>query len=131
MSEFNLRIVTPSKLFFEDKVEGIIARTTEGELMVLANHLPFVANLVVSKASIKQNGSHRELTLAGGLLKVDKDQVTIISHAAEFADEIDLDRAERAKEKAEQALQKTSDDVEIKLLEHQLKKAINRINAKR
>ena len=130
MSEFNLRIVTPTQLFFEDKAEGIIVRTTEGEMMVLANHIPLAANLVCCKASIKQNGSYRDITLAGGLLQVGREQVTIITHAAEFVDQIDLERAEKAKAIMEEKLQAADDDVQTRLLEHKLKKAINRINAK-
>lgn len=130
MSEFNLRIVTPYKLFFEDKVEGIIVRTTEGEMMVLPNHINFVSILKVSKATIKQSGSYREITLAGGLLQVTKDVVTIISHAAEFVEEIDLERAEQAKERLEQKIKEIKEPVEMELLEFKLRKSINRINAR-
>lgn len=130
MSEFNLRIVTPYKLFFDDKVQGVIVQTTEGEMMVLPNHISFVAMLRVSKATIKQNNEYRDITLAGGLLQVSKEVVTIISHAAEFVDEIDIHRAEDAKKRLEEQLKKTDKPVEMELLEFKLRKSINRINAK-
>ncbi len=129
MSEFRLRIVTPYGLFFDDMVEGVIVRTTEGEMMVLANHINFASILAVSKASIKQHGQYRELTLAGGLLEVGKEATTIISHAAEFVDEIDIERAKRAKETVEQKM-KNAKSVEMDLLEYKLKKSLNRIRAK-
>ncbi|MDO5094993.1 MAG: ATP synthase F1 subunit epsilon [Peptostreptococcaceae bacterium] len=130
MSEFNLRIVTPYKLFFEDKVQGVIVQTTEGEMMVLPNHISFAAILKVSKATIKQDNKYRDITLAGGLLQVSKEAVTIISHAAEYVDEIDLARAEEAKSRLEEQIKKTDKSVEVELLEFKLKKSINRINAK-
>lgn len=130
MSEFNLRIVTPYRLFFEDKVQGVIVQTTEGEMMVLPNHISFAAILKVSKATIKQNDKYRDITLAGGLLQVSKETVTIISHAAEYVDEIDLVRAEKAKSRLEEQIKRTEKSVEMELLEFKLKKSINRINAK-
>lgn len=130
MSELNLRIVTPYELFFNDKVEGIIVRTTEGEMMVLPNHINFVSVLKVSKATIKQQGKYRDITLAGGLLQVTKEAVTVISHAAEFVDEIDLERAQKAKELLEERLKESKDAVETELLEFKLLKSINRINAR-
>lgn len=130
MSEFNLRIVTPYKLFFDDRVEGIIVRTTEGEMMVLRDHINFVSILKISKATIKKNGQYRDITLAGGLLQVTKEHVTIISHAAEFVDELDLKRAEEAKEKLEKKIKESNEPVELELLEFKLRKSINRISAK-
>ncbi|MDO4711379.1 MAG: ATP synthase F1 subunit epsilon [Peptostreptococcaceae bacterium] len=130
MSGFDLRIVTPYKLFFDDRVEGIIVRTTEGEMMVLRDHIDFVSILKIGKATIKQNGQYREITLAGGLLQVTKEHVTIISHAAEFVDEIDLKRAEEARDRLEKRIKESKEPVELELLEFKLRKSINRISAK-
>lgn len=129
MSEFNLRIVTPHKLFFDGQVQGIIVRSTEGELMILSNHTNFVTNLVVSQAKIKIGEEYSRITLAGGLMKVSKSQVTIITHAAEFADHIDVERAEKARHELEERLKNSKNAVETELLEHKLKKAQNRIDA--
>lgn len=131
MSEFNLRIVTPFKLFCDENVEGIIVTTTEGEMMVLPKHINYAAILKVSKAKIKKNGTFREVTLAGGLLEVSDNKVAIITHAAEYVEDIDLERAQRAKEKVENKLLGDCDEQEKQLLEYKLKKAINRISSKK
>lgn len=130
MSEFNLRIVTPFKLFCDENVEGIIVTTTEGEMMVLPRHISYASILKVSKARIKKNGQFREVLLAGGLLSVNGEGVTIITHAAEYVEDVDLKRAEAAKARIEQKLNENCSDRERLLLEYKLKKAINRINAK-
>lgn len=130
MSEFNLRIVTPFKLFFDGKAEGIILTTTEGQMMILPKHINFTAELKVSDAKIKQNGNFREITIAGGIVSMLDNVVTIITHAAEFVDEIDVERAELAKQKAEECLKNCAEEERL-LLEYKLKKAINRISAKR
>lgn len=130
MSEFNLRIVTPFKLFCDENVEGIIVTTTEGEMMVLPKHISYASILKVSKAKIKKNGQFKELLLAGGMLSVNSEGVTIITHAAEYVEDVDLKRAENAKERIEKRLCEDCSDRERKLLEYKLRKAINRINAK-
>ena len=130
MSEFNLRIVTPFKLFCDENVEGVIVTTTEGEMMVLPKHINYAAILKVGKAKIKKNGEFRELLVAGGMLSVNQEGVTILTHAAEYIEDIDLERAQAAKTKIEARLCENCSERERMLLEYKLKKAINRISAK-
>lgn len=130
MSEFHLRIVTPDRLFYDDMAEGLIVDTTEGQMMVLPNHINFVAILKVGKATIKAKGEYKEITVAGGMLKVTKENTTLISHAVEYLDEIDLARAQEAKDRLEKLLVNAKGEKEVEVLEYKLKKSINRINAK-
>lgn len=128
MSEFNLRIVTPYGVFFDSPVESLKVRTTEGDLLVLAKHIDFVAMLPVGKGAIKIKGEHKEIAIAGGLLRVEKEQVTVITHAIEYADDIDVIRAQEAKDRAEEKLKHASDKREFEYLEYKLKKALNRLS---
>ena len=129
MSEFNLRIVTPDGVFFDDKAESLKLRTTEGDLLILAKHIDFVSILPIGKGAIKVKGQSKDICVAEGLLRVEKEQVTLITHAIEFTDDIDLIRAQEAKKRAEDRIKVASDQRELEYLEYKLKKALNRISS--
>ena len=126
-STFDVEIVTPDKKFFEGIAEMVIVRTVEGDLAVLKNHESFVAPLDVGVVRIKNNNEFKIATIAGGFIQVDKDKTTIITDSAEWPEEIDIERAQKAKEKAENRL-KNKDLRDFALVELQLKKAMNRRN---
>lgn len=128
MSEFNLRVVTPHGLFFDGKAESLKVRTTEGDLLILPNHIDFVAILPIGKGVLKTKGEARDVCIAEGLLRVEKHQVTLITHAIECTVDIDVIRAEEAKERAEDQIRKAKDERELKYLEYKLKKALNRLS---
>ncbi len=127
-SKFHLEIVTPDKVFYDDEVEMVIARTTEGDLGVLAGHIATVAPLKISKLRIKQSEGYKEAAIAGGFIKVAKDSTTIIVDSAEWPDDIDIQRAESAKERAEKRLNASgTGGIDTVRAEIALKKALNRI----
>lgn len=127
-STFTLEIVTPDRRFFEDEVEMLVVRGEEGDLGILKNHTPLVTPLAIGRVKIKQNGAFRIAAVAEGYLDVNKTKTTIVTDAAEWPDEIDLKRAELAKERAEERLKHKESDLDSKRAEIALKKAINRIN---
>ncbi|WP_099190033.1 ATP synthase F1 subunit epsilon [Tepidibacter mesophilus] len=125
--EFSVEIVTPDKKFFEGTAEMIVVRTINGDVGILKNHASYVAPLDIGVLKLKKDGSFKEATVAGGFIQVDKEKTTILTEAAEWADQIDVQRANKAKEEAEAKI-KSASGKEIDLLEVDLKKAINRIN---
>ncbi|NBI06029.1 F0F1 ATP synthase subunit epsilon [Senegalia massiliensis] len=128
---FDLEIVTPDRKFFEDEVEMVVVRGLEGDVGILKNHTPYVTPLAIGRVKIKQNGKYREATVAEGYLDVTKTKTTIVTDAAEWPEEIDLNRAELAKKRAEERLKRKESDMDAQRAEIALKKAINRINMKR
>ncbi|WP_130805738.1 F0F1 ATP synthase subunit epsilon [Senegalia massiliensis] len=128
---FDLEIVTPDRKFFEDEVEMVVVRGLEGDVGILKNHTPYVTPLAIGRVKIKQNGKYREATVAEGYLDVTKTKTTIVTDAAEWPEEIDLNRAELAKKRAEERLKRKENDMDAQRAEIALKKAINRINMKR
>lgn len=130
MSEFNLRIVTPDGLFFDDKAESLKVRTTEGDLLVLAKHIDFVSILPIGKGALKVKGEAKDICIAEGLLRVEKEQVTLITHAIEYTDDIDVIRAQEAKKRVEDKMKVAVDQRELEYLEYKLKKALNRLSSK-
>lgn len=129
MKPYKLKIVTPEKIFFDGETEQITIRTTEGDIGILAGHIKYVCNIVAGPLKVKQeSGEYRVAALSEGILKVSEDGVTVLASTAEWADEIDLERAEKAKEKAENILSDKSRIDEFDRAEIKLKRALTRIS---
>ena len=128
MTPYKLNVLTPDRVFFKGETEQLIAKTTTGNVGILAGHAPYVATIVPSELRIMQEGSFRSAAISGGILKVSEDgTVTILSSAVEWSDEIDVARAERAKAAAEQRLKENASRQEFDLAEQRLKRALNRL----
>ncbi len=128
MKPYKLKIVTPEKIFFDGEAEQITIRTTEGDIGILANHIKYVCNIVAGPLKVKDSSGEREAALSEGILKVSDEGVTVLVSTAEWADEIDLERAERAKQKAEDILSDKSRSDEFDRAEIKLKRALTRIS---
>lgn len=129
MTEFNLRIVTPDGVSFEGKAESITVRTTEGNVGILARHIPYAAPLTVGEAKVVYEGKTKTAACGGGLLSVMPDMVTIAATTFEWADEIDIERANRAKIRADKIINEGTQKRELELAQAKLKRALVRISA--
>ena len=126
MTRLYLKVVTPDKLFFEGEIDMLVARTIEGYVGILLNHSPLVTILDIGRLVIKNGDERKVAACAGGYIDVRNNNITVVSDACEWEDEIDINRAERAKERASKKLEdKDTDTFKAELA---LKKAINRIN---
>ena len=125
-----LQIITPMRTILDEEVESVILYTTEGEMCVLYDHEPTVTLLGYKDLSYTQGGTKKKATALGGFAEITKDKVTVLTDASELADDIDLERAERAKERAEKRLASNDADIDHLRAELALKKAIARINLK-
>lgn len=125
-----LQIITPMRTILEEEVESVILHTTEGEMGVLYDHEPVVALLGYKKVTYTQEGKKRQATTLGGFAEVTKDRITILTDASELADDIDVERAKKAKERAEKRLASNDKNIDRVRAEIALKKAIARINVK-
>lgn len=129
MTPFKLQIVTPDRLFFEGEVESVVVRTIEGDIAILKDHINYVGILDIGNARIKVDGKQKIAVIAGGFVQVDEKKMTILTEAAEWPEEIDLDRAQKAKEKAQSAMNGKSGEMDMVSAEAKLKRAITRINS--
>lgn len=111
MASFILEIVTPDRSFFSGEVDMVIVRGMEGDLAVLKDRAPLVTPLAIGKITIKNGEKERIAAVAGGYIKVTKEKATIIADAAEWPEEIDVERAKRAKERAEKRLKSRPDEI--------------------
>ncbi len=128
MSTFHLEIVTPDRLFFSEQVETVIVRGIEGDLAILKGRAPITTPLKIGKVRIFQEGEEKVAAVVDGYISVVDDKATIVTEAAEWPDEIDVERAKAAKERAESMLKENKDNIDIGRAELALKRAINRLD---
>jgi F-type H+-transporting ATPase subunit epsilon len=122
-----LEIVTPEKKVFSDKVDFSVFPGSEGELGILFDHAPLLSRLAPGEIRITKGKAVQSLAISGGFLEVRKNEVSVIVETAETADQIDLDRAKKEKESAEEQLAKAQGFAEIKQADLRLKKALARV----
>jgi len=102
--KITLEVVTPKGAIVSDAVDIVTAPGFAGEFGVLANHAPFLSTIKIGTLRYKKDGSEVELMISGGFCEVSNNKVTFLVESAERGHEIDVDRALRAKERAEKRL---------------------------
>ncbi|TKC16936.1 F0F1 ATP synthase subunit epsilon [Robertmurraya kyonggiensis] len=129
MKTIKVSVVTPDGPVYESDVEMVSTKALSGELGILPGHIPMVAPLQIGAVRLISGGNTEYIAVSGGLLEVRPEQVTILAQAAEVSYEIDVDRALKAKERAENLLhQQKQENVDFKRAELALKRAINRLD---
>ena len=127
MSSFPLKIVTPDGLIFDGEAERLIVRSTTGDLAIMAHHINYVTPLGMGKATVIANGKRREAACIGGMLSVVVGSVTLVPTTFEWAEKIDVARAEASLNRAEEVLHNSgSTDTDLKLAEARLHRALVR-----
>ena len=127
MTPFHLKIVTPDGLIFDGQAEELIVRTTGGDVAILARHMDYVAPLGMGCATVVSGGSRRTAACIGGMLSVVDGAVTLVPTTFEWAEDIDLPRAEASLQRADKVLHdKTSSDTDLRLAEARLRRALVR-----
>ena len=127
MTAFKLIIVTPDGLLFDGEAEELIVRTTTGDMGILAGHINCVASLGMGRATVMIDGKKRYGACIGGMVSVVNGTVTLVPTTFEWAENIDLKRAENSAERAKQIIdRKDSSDADICLAQARLKRALVR-----
>ena len=130
MSMIHCRIVTPHGVYKEMETPIINIETDEGQRGILPNHMPLVTMLKIGKMETEEKGQRQEYAVAGGLFYFRENLAEILTDAIENKDEIDAERAARAKERAEQRLKSDNPNFDLQRARIALQKAINRMNVK-
>ncbi|MFQ5541620.1 MAG: F0F1 ATP synthase subunit epsilon [Candidatus Binatia bacterium] len=126
--KIQLKLVTPSRVLLDEEVDEVTAPGTLGEFGVLPNHISFLGTLEIGEVSYKRGGNSVHLALSGGYAEVLDNVMTVLANAAEFGDEIDVERAHRAHEKAENKLEELNrEDRDFSAAEAALQRALIRI----
>lgn len=129
---FKLSIVTPEKVFYEGTVSSLIVPGSEGYLGVLTDHAPLITAIVPGKVMYRDSEGH-ELTMAAsfGFFEVSANHATLLVDSVEFASEIDLERAQKALERARQRMANEAGNIDLDRAHRALDRAHNRIKVAR
>ena len=127
MTPFPLKIVTPDGLLFDGMAEQLIVRANTGDMGILVGHINCVASLGMGRATVVIDGKKRYGACIGGMVSVVNGAVTLVPTTFEWAEDIDLKRAENAADRAKEIIgNKDSSDAEIRLAQARLKRALVR-----
>lgn len=128
MKEFHLEILTPDGIEFDGMVQSLLVHAVDGDVEFLAGHVDYITTLGVGRARIKTDGKDRFAAVSGGFVTVTSGEVKLIATTFEFAEEIDIDRARSAKERAKDIIASSKDNKAIEVARLKLQRAISRIN---
>ena len=127
MTPFPLKIVTPDGLLYDGMAEELIVRANTGDMGILAGHINCVASLGMGRATVVIDGKKRYGACIGGMVSVVNGAVTLVPTTFEWAEDIDLKRAESAADRAKEVIgNKDASDTEIRLAQARLKRALVR-----
>lgn len=128
LKTLTVSVVTPDGQVLEEDYEMISCKAETGELGVLPGHIPLVAPLTINAVRLKRNEEEELVAVNGGFIEVRPDKVTILAQSAEKAEDIDVERAERAKERAQKLLESNDPNIDVERAQLALYRALNRLN---
>jgi F-type H+-transporting ATPase subunit epsilon len=124
---FKLEIVTPYRMFYAGPAEMIVIVSVDGELGIMADHEPIVTPVTIGVAKIKINGVWKQAAFSDGFLEMEENKLTVLVGAAEWPEEIDIDRAQRSLKRAADRLADTTMPWETNRAQLAKKRAENRL----
>ncbi len=128
MEEFKIRIICPDREFYQGDAEMVEFNTTEGEIGVLPGHIPMTVIVKPGILKITEKDGVKEAALHAGFAEILPEGITILAEIAEWPDEIDLERANAARERAEERIKSHTPETDMARAETALLRAIARIN---
>ncbi len=127
MSTIKLDVVTPEESVFSDEVDMLVAPGLEGQLGILPHHTPLMTILGIGELIIRKGKDEQFLAIGGGFLEVLPDRVIVLADAAERAEDIDVSRAEAAKERAQKSMAERPEGMDAAAAEAALKRSLIRL----
>ena len=128
MAIFQLDIVTPEKTVYSGEIEHFQAPGVDGSFGVLARHQPMLAALGTGCVNFREaGGDERMLVISGGFANVSGDGATVLAETAEFGDEVDVERAQASRDRAQERLDNRTPEVDVERAHAALARAIWRL----
>lgn len=124
-----LEVICPDRVFFEGTSDFVELRTTEGEIGVYKAHIPMTNLLSPGMLKIHNGAEVKVAALHSGFVEIFPDHITVLAESAEWPDEIDTERAENAKKRAEERLASGDSNINMARAELALRKALIRLEA--
>ena len=126
MMPFKLKIVTADGLFFDGEAEQLNVRTATGDIGIMARHMNYVAPLGMGRAVVITGGERRTAACIGGMVSVMNGEVTLVPTTFEWAEDIDVARAEASYQKASKIVEENASETDVKLAKAKLSRAMVR-----
>ena len=126
-----LRVITPDRVFYENRVKMVEFNTTEGEIGILPGHIPLTVIVKPGVLNITEADGEKMAALHSGFAEILPERVTILAEIIEWPEEIDEKRAEAAKARAEDRIRTKSSDTDLLRAETALQRAVARIEVLR
>ena len=125
---FKLHVITPERRFYDGEASMVELTTTEGDIGVYRNHIPLTAIVAPGVLKIHEEGEVKEAALMSGFIEILPERITIMAEVAEWPDEIDGNRAEEARIRAERRLKEESGEIDTMRAELALRRALVRLS---
>ncbi len=125
--KLNLEVITPEKMALREQVDEVVVPGINGELGILPDHTPLISQLKTGVLSYRQGSHNKLMHVSGGFVEVASDRVSVLSDVAEKPEEIDVPRAQLAKERAERLLASKEENIDFSQAELKLQRAMVRI----
>ena len=125
---FQVEIITVDRVFYTGEASFLEFNTVSGEMGVYKNHIPLTTVLAPGMGTIHEADGNRIAAVHAGFAEILGDKVTLLAEIAEWPDEIDVSRAEAAKSRAEERIQRKDENVDVKRAEYALRKALIRMD---
>ena len=128
LKKFQLEVISPERIFYDGEVEMVELTTIEGGIGVCANHIPLTTIVAPGIMTITEGGGQlKEAAVLEGFMEITQEKVTILAQSCEWPDEIDINRAREAKERAERRIKSNDENINLSRAELALKKSLVRI----
>ena len=128
---FKLHVITPERRFYDGEASMVELSTTEGDIGVYRNHIPLTAIVAPGVLKIHEEGGVQEAALMSGFIEILPERITIMAEVAEWPDEIDGNRAEEARIRAERRLKEESGEIDTMRAELALRRALVRLSLRK
>ncbi len=126
-NQFELRIIEPDGMFYDGLCDFLEFTSTEGDMGVYPNHIPMTVILVPAVMKVHVEGKVKKAAVMGGFVEVQKERITVLAEDANWPEEIDVKRAEAAKQRAQERIRKKESGTDLVRAEAALKRALARL----
>lgn len=124
-----VEIVTPEREVYSEQADFLVVPGVEGYLGILPMHAPIVAGIDIGIIKVIAGGKEIKFAVGGGFMEVNQDRVVLLADSAESSEEIDVNRAKAAQERAQQRLANRANDIDLARAEFALRRAMSRLKA--
>ena len=128
-NKLNLKIITPERTLVDEQVDAVYSKAIDGEFGILPGHIPFMTALDIGITKYVKDNQDELVVVVGGIFQISENNITIFSETAERGEEIDVQRAKAAEERAEVRLRAGARDIDVDRAQAALARALTRIQA--